>query len=57
MSESVEAQLDIFKTEHNTQYIIQVGFAGDETEHIICTYPRFGKKTDTCFMWIKPSRW
>ena len=43
MSESVEAQLDIFKTEHNTQYIIQV-VTGDETEHIICTYPRFWKE-------------
>ena len=43
MSESVEAQLDIFKTEHSTQYIMQV-VTGDETEHIICTYPRFWKE-------------
>ena len=43
MSESVEAQLDIFKTEHSTQYVLQV-VTGDETEHIICTYPRFWKE-------------
>jgi len=43
VSESVEAQLDIFKTEHSTQYITQVVAEG-ETEHIICTYPRFWKE-------------
>jgi len=38
--ESIEEQLDFFKTEHSTQYINQVVFE-DGTEHIICAYPRF----------------
>ena len=43
MSESVEEKLDIFKTDHSTQYINQVVFE-DGTEHIICVYPRFWKE-------------
>ena len=43
MSEIVEEQIDFFKTDHSTQYIVQVVLENG-TEHVICIYPRFWKE-------------
>jgi 5-methylcytosine-specific restriction endonuclease McrBC regulatory subunit McrC len=43
VSELDEEQSDFFKTDHSIQYIVQVVLE-DDTEHVICIYPRFWKE-------------